>query len=139
MMEHLNPESGSGRRSEQQTSETRSQQTDSVVDDQITGIPGHPADAVHAWLDGESSATAAQRADATDAELWARISEETARRGRMKTPAPVMNRLMASIPEHAPLAAQPWWKRTVELGVPALAAAGAGLLAVGALLGAALG
>ena len=54
----------------------------------------------------------------------------------MKTPAPVMGRLMAAIPETKPAAPAPWWARPVTLSPAAVLGAGAGLLALGAVLGA---
>jgi hypothetical protein len=109
-----------------------------VVSDRQVSIGGvtHPALAVQQWLDGEASETAARRANARDVELWDRINEETERRGRMKTPAPVMGRLMAAIPETKPAAPAPWWSRPITLSPAAVFGAGAALLALGAVLGA---
>jgi hypothetical protein len=53
---------------------------------------------VHQWLDGEGSEAEARRADARETALWAKISDETDRRARMTTPAPVLDRLMQAIP-----------------------------------------
>ncbi len=61
-------------------------------------LTGRPVTEVHQWLDGEASEAEARRADARETELWNKISDETARRGRMTTPAPVLDRLMAAIP-----------------------------------------
>lgn len=109
-----------------------------VVPDREVALGGvsHPALAVQQWLDGEGTETAARRANAREVDLWNRINEETERRGRMTTPAPVMNRLMAAIPAAAPVAPTPWWARSITLSPAALLGAGAGLLALGAMLGA---
>ena len=109
-----------------------------VVSDRQVSIGGvtHPALAVQQWLDGEPAESTARRASARDVELWERINEETERRGRMTTPAPVMGRLMAAIPEAKPAAPAPWWSRPMTLSPAAVIGAGAGLLALGALLGA---
>ena len=61
-------------------------------------LTGRPVTQVHQWLDGEGSEAEARRADARETELWAKISDETERRGRMMTPAPVLDRLMHAIP-----------------------------------------
>ena len=61
-------------------------------------LTGRPVTEVHQWLDGEGSEAEARRADARETELWAKISDETERRGRMTTPAPVLDRLMQAIP-----------------------------------------
>lgn len=61
-------------------------------------LTGRPVTEVHQWLDGEASEAEARRADARETALWAKISDETERRGRMTTPAPVLDRLMAAIP-----------------------------------------
>jgi hypothetical protein len=98
------------------------------------------------WCTSGSTArtaeSAARRAASRDAELWAKITEETARRGRMTTPAPVLNRLMAAIPDAPPAptvaATAAGALRTITLGLPAALAAGAGLLAAGVALGALL-
>jgi hypothetical protein len=109
-----------------------------VVSDRQVSIGGvaHPALAVQQWLDGETSETSARRASARDVDLWERINEETERRGRMTTPAPMMGRLMAAIPDAKPAAPAPWWSRPLALSPAAVIGAGAGLLALGALLGA---
>jgi hypothetical protein len=143
MVDNLNPESGDLGRSEPAAAARARVTPGESMDREIAlGGGGAPAMAVHQWLDGEAAESAARRAASSDAELWAKITEETARRGRMTTPAPVLNRLMAAIPDTAPaptaVAPQPWFQRQISLGVPALAAAGAGLLAVGAMLGALL-
>ena len=61
-------------------------------------LTGRPVTEVHQWLDGEASEAEARRADARETEMWAKIQGETERRGRMTTPAPVLDRLMAAIP-----------------------------------------
>lgn len=65
-------------------------------------LSGRPVPEVHRWLDGEGTEAEARRADARDTAMWAKIQGETERRGRMTTPAPVLDRLMAAIPAEAP-------------------------------------
>lgn len=109
---------------------------ESLADREVSlGGDSHPALAVHQWLDGEAAEGVARRANTRDVELWNRINEEAARRGRMQTPAPVMDRIMAAIPEARPIAPSPWWKRPAPLSTSAALAAAAGLLALGAVLG----
>lgn len=59
---------------------------------------GRPVTEVQQWLDGEASEAEARRAEPREAAMWAKLTDETARRGRMTTPAPVLDRLMAAIP-----------------------------------------
>ena len=65
-------------------------------------LTGRPVTEVHQWLDGEASEAEARRADARETALWAKISDETDRRARMTTPAPVLERLMQAIPAEPP-------------------------------------
>ena len=135
MVDNLHPEDGQlGPRRPDPAGTSRGD----VVSDRQVSIGGdtHPALAVQQWLDGEGTETAARRASSRDVDLWERINEETERRGRMTTPAPVMGRLMAAIPEARPAAPAPWWSRPITLSPAAVLGAGAGLLALGAVLGA---
>jgi hypothetical protein len=134
MVDNLHPDDELGPR---RPEPARPGRGDVVSDRQVSigGVP-HPALSVQQWLDGEATETAARRANARDVDLWERINEETERRGRMKTPAPVMGRLMAAIPEARPAAPAPWWSRPISLSPAAVLGAGAGLLALGAVLGA---
>jgi hypothetical protein len=138
MVDNLHPDDGlPGHRRPEPVGSSRG---DVVADRQVAlGGVTHPALAVQQWLDGEGTETAARRANAHEVELWERISEEAERRGRMTTPAPVMNRLMAAIPDAKPVARAPWWGRSLQLSPAAVIGAGAGLLALGAVLGALIG
>lgn len=138
MVDNLHPDDGlPGQRRPEPAGISRG---DVVADRQVAlGGVTHPALAVQQWLDGEGSEAAARRASAQEVELWERISEETDRRSRMTTPAPVMNRLMAAIPAARPAAPTPWWVRPLTVSPAALAGAGAGLLALGAVIGALIG
>jgi hypothetical protein len=137
MVDNLHPDDGEfGLR----RPEPARQRGDVVSDRQVSiGGVAHPALVVQQWLDGEATEVAARRASARDVELWERIAEETERRGRMTTPAPVMSRIMAAIPEVKPAAPAPWWARPITLSPAAVIGAGAGLLALGAVLGAFIG
>jgi hypothetical protein len=134
MVDNLHPDDELGLRRPEPARPTRG---DVASDRQVSigGVP-HPALAVQQWLDGEGSEAAARRASTRDVELWERIAEETDRRGRMTTPAPVMGRIMAAIPDAKPVARGSWWSRPMSLSPAAVLGAGAGLLALGAILGA---
>ena len=107
---------------------------------------------LHAWLDGEGAAP--RQADGSltaEAELWSMISKETKRRRDVRTPQHVAAQIMAALPDKRPAAATaaPTVERVVvspattpereepglRLSYAAAAAAGAGLLALGALVG----
>ena len=66
--------------------------------DEAYEFTGRPVTEVQQWLDGEATEADARRADPRDAAMWAKVNAETERRGRMTTPAPVLDRLMAAIP-----------------------------------------
>ena len=146
MADHMNPESGSDRARRSEPTAPSPSTSEPSVDRQVAlGPDGRPAPVVQQWLDGERPEAEARRANAGEVELWTRLNEETERRRRMTTPTPTLERIMAAIPDTRPSASAALpartpglWQRTVSLSVPALAAAGAGLLTVGALLGALL-
>jgi hypothetical protein len=99
---------------------------------------GHPSMAVQQWLDGELAEPTVRLGDTKEVELWKRINEEAERRRRMRTPAPVFDRIMSSIPAAAPVAPKPWWQGKLLLSPLALAGAGIGILVLGAIVGAML-
>jgi hypothetical protein len=107
-----------------------------MADREIPLEGGHPALLVQQWLDGEATEAAARRLDTHDVDLWQRINAETERRRRMVTPAPVLDRIMAAIPQQAaPVEPLAWWKRSVSLSASAAMVAAAGLLALGVVVG----
>lgn len=61
-------------------------------------LTNRPVTEVQQWLDGEATEADARRAEPRETAMWAKIADETERRGRMTTPAPVLDRLMAAIP-----------------------------------------
>jgi hypothetical protein len=70
------------------------------------------AQAVHAWLDGETPERDARRGDwSRDVEFWKRLDDDLARRRRMRTPAHLQAQIMNAIPQHIPQVITPWWKR----------------------------
>ena len=137
MADNLNPESGRERARAPEPTQPVSGETTAERQVALHG-QARPAVAVQQWLDGELSESLARRASTTEVDLWRRIGEETSRRGRMTTPAPVLDRIMASIPEKAPAAPQPWWKSPAPFSTAAALTGGAALLVLGTLLGALL-
>ena len=134
MVDNLNPDGGRGRaRSPEPSSNNHGE---SLADREValTG-DGHPALVVQQWLDGETSEATARRTSGREVELWSRITEETERRRRMMTPAPVMERIMAAIPASAPAAPLSWWQRPAPFSTALAVAGGAALLAAGTALG----
>jgi hypothetical protein len=133
-MDNLNPDGGRGRARSPEPSTNH--QPESLADREVSlQGDGHPALAVQQWLDGEVSEAAARRANGSEVELWTRITEETERRRRMVTPAPMVERLMAAIPASRPAAPQPWWQRPAPFNTALAVAGGTVLLAAGAALG----
>jgi hypothetical protein len=75
----------------------------SELADDATPLAGRPVMAVQQWLDGEASEESARRAEPRETALWGQINDETDRRARMMTPAPVKEGIMAAI-QQAPAA-----------------------------------
>jgi hypothetical protein len=101
------------------------------------GVSRTPA-SVQAWLDGDTAESAIEGTDARHVEFWARVNAETSRRRQVRTPVEVQQRIMAALPMAAPAAAMPWYRKEITMNPAVAAAAAAGLLAVGAAVGAAL-
>ncbi len=70
-----------------------------VEADDAFELTHRPVTEVQQWLDGEGTEADARRAEPRETAMWAKIQGETERRGRMTTPAPVLDRLMAAIPQ----------------------------------------
>lgn len=136
MVDNMFPEGGAGER--------RRPDADGVArnapmaDREVPLSGGHPVLVVQQWLDGEATDVAARRSAPKDVELWERINAETERRRRMTTPAPLHDRIMAAIPDAAPIEPESFWRRPMALSGSAAIAAAVGLLAVGAIIGALL-
>jgi hypothetical protein len=96
------------------------------------------SDLVNAWLDGdipESQVMGTESARTVD--FWKRLDRDLEVRRLMTTPSHVQQKIMDALPETAPSAAvSPWWERTLSVSPIAVAAAAAGLLALGAVVGA---
>lgn len=100
------------------------------------GLSRTPA-AIHAWLDGDApEASVRQGETVRHVDFWHALSAETAVRRDMRTPTGLQEAIMASLPATTPRVITPWWSRPMEMSPAALAAAAAGLLALGAAIGA---
>ncbi len=96
------------------------------------------AEAVHAWLDGETPERDARRGDwSRDVDFWKRLDEDLAARRRLRTPAHLQAQIMNAIPQHAPQLITPWWRREFVV-TPTSALVGAATLVVAAAAATAL-
>lgn len=100
------------------------------------GLSRTPA-AIHAWLDGDApEASVRQGETVRHVEFWNALSAEVAVRRDMRTPTGLQEAIMAALPATTPRVITPWWSRPMEMSPAALATAAAGLLALGAAIGA---
>ena len=90
---------------------------------------------VHAWLDGELPEASVRKGDtARDVEFWKQINVEVETRRRMRTPVFVETKIMNALPQTAPVAISPWWRREfVVRPTYALAVAAALIVAASAV------
>jgi len=96
-------------------------------------------DLVHAWLDGEIPESSVRGAEAVrHVAFWKHLDSDLEGRRQLHAPVDLTQRIMAALPETAPRAVSPWWHRPVEMNPVAVAAAAAGLLALGTAIGATL-
>lgn len=86
------------RRPDASVAPTAAPRPETATDLDTEALTGRPAPVVQQWLDGERSEAEARRDEPSETALWAQVNTETERRGRMVTPAPVLERLMAAIP-----------------------------------------
>ena len=98
----LRPEQERTRRPDAAVAPTTAPRPETATDTDTGPLSGHPAPVVQQWLDGERTETEARRAAPQETAMWAQVQAETERRGRMVTPAPVLDRLMAAIPNTEP-------------------------------------
>src|SRR5262249_22680783 len=94
---------------------------------------------LHAWLDGEVPESMARHGDMTrDVEFWTRLDRELVTRRAVTTPSHIYGQIMASLPVAAPAASAKWYTKPMSVSRIAVAAAAAGMVALGMALGAAL-
>ena len=137
MVDDLRPDDGARERdgtTNGQPKRAASQQPERPVADREVSISGQESEsrvltpAVHGWLDGELPEASLRRNEGTqDIEFWKRISAETERRRRLRTPAHLEARIMEALPHTAPQIITPWWHREFVI-TPATAVTSAGAL-----------
>jgi|HubBroStandDraft_6_1064221.scaffolds.fasta_scaffold1306742_1 hypothetical protein len=95
------------------------------------------SDLVNAWLDGDiSESQVIGTESARTVDFWKRLDRDLETRRAMTTPAHLQEQIMNALPQTVPSAAvSPWWERTISVSPIAVAAAAAGLLALGAVVG----
>ncbi len=103
MMDNLSPDSARpeierARRPDAAVAPTTAPRPETATDTDTETLTGTPAPVVQQWLDGERTEAEARRTAPQETAMWAQVQSETERRGRMVTPAPVLDRLMAAIP-----------------------------------------
>ena len=93
----------------------------------------HIAEAVHAWLDGDTPEPSARRGEwSRDVDFWKRLDDDLQERRRMRTPAGLQARIMEAIPQHAPQMITPWWRREFVVTPSSAIVAAAFLMAAAA-------
>ncbi len=94
-------------------------------------------EAVHAWLDGELPESAVLKGNMVrEVEFWRRIDREADTIRQMRAPLYVQEQIMAALPDTAPQLVAPWWRKPFEVSPMTAMLAGAGLVALGLMLGA---
>jgi|SRR5579862_2949046 len=112
-----------------------SRMADREVPIELTRTP----DLVHAWLDGEIPESSLRGPEAArHIAFWKHMDQDLDTRRDLRAPVDLTARIMAALPTTAPRAVSPWWHRPVEMNPLAVAAAAAGLLALGTAIGASL-
>jgi hypothetical protein len=120
---------GSGR------TEDGSRMVEREVPIELTRTP----DLIHAWLDGEIPESSVHGVDAVrHVEFWKHLSGDLEVRRQTHAPVDLAERIMTALPATAPRAVAPWWHRPIEMNPLGVAAAAAGLLALGTAIGASL-
>lgn len=109
-----------------------SRMADREVPIELTRTP----DLVHAWLDGEIPESSVRGTEAVrHVAFWKQLDTDLVGRRQMHAPVDLTQRIMAALPATAPRAVAPWWGRPVEINPLAVAAAAAGLVALGTAIG----
>src|SRR5580692_6971875 len=124
------PESGQARPS-------RARESGKLADREVPIELTRTPDLIHAWLDGELPESGVRGAEAGRiVEFWKRLDRDLEVRRHTHAPVDLTERIMEAIPATVPQAAAPWWSKPVELTPVTVAAAAAGLLTIGAAIGA---
>jgi hypothetical protein len=132
MLDDLNPQGGRG---ESQAPKRAREERQPLTDREVPLEQARNMAPIHAWLDGELPESAVRTAEsARDVDFWRKVTEETARRRTVKTPAYLEAQIMAALPttDRTADGVQTWWAREVTMTPATAAVAAASLLAVGA-------
>jgi hypothetical protein len=131
MLDNLNPQGGRG---DSQAPKRDGADRQPLTDREVPLGQARNMAPIHAWLDGELPESAVRTAEsARDIDFWRKVTEETARRRTMKTPAYLEAQIMAALPtDRTADGVQAWWAREVTMTPATAAVAAASLLAVGA-------
>lgn len=131
MLDDLNPQGGRG---ESQAPKRARDERQPLTDREVPLEQARNMAPIHAWLDGELPESAVRTAEsARDVDFWRKVTEETARRRTVKTPAYLEAQIMAALPtDRTADGVQTWWAREVTMTPATAAVAAASLLAVGA-------
>ena len=91
---------------------------------------------LHLWLDGELPEAAVRTGTyAGDVAFWRRLNSTLADRSRVvRSPAGLEDRIMAALPQTAPMTISPWWRRELVVTPATVLGGGAALIAVTAVL-----
>ena len=130
MLDNLNPQGGRG----EGQAPKRARDERPLTDREVPLGQARNMAPIHAWLDGELPESAVRTAEsARDVDFWRKVTEETARRRTVKTPAYLEAQIMAALPtDRTADGVQAWWAREVTMTPATAAVAAASLLAVGA-------
>ena len=130
MLDNLNPQGGRG----ESQAPKRARDERPLTDREVPLGQARNMAPIHAWLDGELPESAVRTAEsARDVDFWRKVTEETARRRTVKTPAYLEAQIMAALPtDRTADGVQTWWAREVTMTPATAAVAAASLLAVGA-------
>jgi hypothetical protein len=119
------------------TGSPRTSDSSPMVDREVPIELTRTPDLVHAWLDGEVPESSVRGAEAArHVEFWKHLDRDLEVRRQMHAPTGLADRIMSALPATAPRAAVSWRNRPVTMNPVAVAAAAAGLLALGAAIGA---
>src|SRR5438874_1342556 len=145
MLDNLNPGSPRDGRDGHKGSAPKNQRDHEVRPVVEREVPlGQQADrvlasTVHAWLDGELPEAAVRRGEtARDVEFWRRMTAEMESRRSVRAPATLEARIMAALPQTAPQAITPWYRRELVVTPRRMVAIAAGVAAAAATVTAAL-
>ena len=134
MLDNLNPHND-GERSSERTHRSPSSEARPVADREVPLSRRTTPAAVHAWLDGELPEAAVRKGDtAKDVEFWQMIAQETSQMRHMRTPAHVEAMIMDALPQTAPQAVSPWYRRELVMTPGTAATSAVILVALTALL-----